>query len=263
MYKLTGFTPGVQAESDADAIREEFGRILRLANHVRPLHPLFLRFGTMDKDAAARGRAIMDRLALQDEPSEDELAELDNLSASPNTRFLFDDPDGFLDNMTEAHRKKISDDPATPISISVRTDGPYEGKIQRTVYRTRRNFGSFALQMPMQDKTDFWYQDWRTMRDIMFAAMEIWTFDWIVAQPTMYTGLQKNLFPDRRSFGWMGWTPDILTDEPNDALAMVAPYNGGTFMLLQERMMNMKKPDIEACNKAEAYLLDRGILDVL
>ncbi len=262
MYRLAGFTPGVQAESDANAISEEFGRMMRLANYVRPLHALFSRFGIMDKEAVARGRALMDKLALQDEQSEEDLAELDRLSASPNTTFLFDDPESFLDDMIAAHRRKVSDDPAAPISLSVRTDGAYEGAIQRTVYRNGRNFGSLVLQMPMRDKTDFWYQNWHTMRDIMFAAMDIWDVDWIVAQPTMYTGLQKNLFPDRRSFGWMGWMPDALTD-PGDALAMVEPYRGGTFLLLQERMMNMKAPDIEACNKAEAYLLDRGMLGLL
>ncbi|WP_179379247.1 Imm52 family immunity protein [Jannaschia marina] len=96
----------------------------------------------------------------------------------------------------------------------------------------------------------------------METVMDIWNFDWIVAQPTMYIGLSRQLFPDRRSFGWMGWMPEHLA-ETGDALAAVESMRGGTFMLLQERMMNLKKPDIEACNRAEAHLLDHGVLKML
>ncbi|MCE8469563.1 hypothetical protein LZ189_11015, partial [Rhodovulum sulfidophilum] len=192
----------------------------------------------MDTELSARGQALADQMLLQDEPSEEDLAQLDRLSASPNTTFLFDEPESFLKSMIEAHQRKVADDPQTPIFLSVRTDGTYEGEIKRTVYRHGRSFGSLVLQMPMHDKTDFWYQHWTTMRDIMFAAMEIWEFDWIVAQPTMYVGLQKNLFVGRRSFGWMGWTPQDLPRDASSALARMEPLKGGTFMLLQERMMN-------------------------
>ncbi|MBL3576374.1 immunity 52 family protein [Rhodovulum sulfidophilum] len=217
----------------------------------------------MDTELSARGQALADQMLLQDEPSEEDLAELDRLSASPNTTFLFDEPKNFLNSMIAAHQRKTVDDPEAPISLSVRTDGTYEGEIERVVYCNGRDFGSVVLQMPMHDNTDFWYQNWTVMRDIMFAVMDIWKVDWIVAQPTMYVGLQKNLFHDRRSFGWMGWTPQPLTNSASTAIARSESYRGGTFMLLQERMMNMKPPDIETCNRAEAYLLDRGALALL
>ncbi|OCX60828.1 Imm52 family immunity protein [Thioclava sp. SK-1] len=263
MYRIAGFTPGVRAASDIDAIREEFDRIIRLANHVRSLHPLFGRFGVMDTEISARGQALMDKMSLQDDQSAEDIAELDRLSAAPNTTFLFDAPENFLKSMITAHQRKTVDDPDAPISLSVRTDGTYEGEIERVVYCNGRDFGSITLQMPMHDNTDFWYQNWTVMRDIMFGVMDIWKVDWIVAQPTMYVGLQKNLFHDRRSFGWMGWTPQDLSRGANSALARMEPHKSGTFMLLQERMMTMKAPDIDACNKAEAYLLDRGALALL
>ena len=70
------------------------------------------------------------------------------------------------------------------------------------------------------------------------------------------------LFKDRQAFGWMGYTREVLT-ETGDALAQVAPMGKGTFMLLQESIMTLKRPDIERCNKAEAFLADRGLLPLV
>ncbi len=216
----------------------------------------------MDEEAVAQGEALTERLLLQDEESAEDLAEIERLSSLPYTRFLFDDPESFLADMIEADRRWRAEYAGALLSMSFRTDGRRSGTIERVVDRSSRSFGSVILHMPMRDQEDFWYQDARIMKDMMFAMMDIWDFDWIVAQPQVYVGLQRNLFPDRRSFGWMGWMPELLA-ETGDALAAVEPVRGGTFMLLQERMMTLKKPDIEACNRAEAHLLDHGVLKTL
>ena len=92
--------------------------------------------------------------------------------------------------------------------------------------------------------------------------MDTWGFNWIVVRPSMYQGMNKQLFDDRVTFGWMGWTSKQF-DYSGDALSRVEPFRDGTFMLLQDRMMNLQKPDVETCDRAEAALLDRGVLNLI
>ena len=60
----------------------------------------------------------------------------------------------------------------------------------------------------------------------------------------------------------MGYTAEALS-ETGDVLARVEPMKGGTFMLLQKQIMTLRKTDLEACNNAEAFLADKGILPIL
>ncbi|MBL3576373.1 immunity 52 family protein [Rhodovulum sulfidophilum] len=263
MYSINGFFKRSQNLAyDAITARAEYGRILTLASILKRYNSDFADFAFNNEDAQRRYAEIGDEILKTDEPSSDLLAELEILG-SQKTIPVEGNEDQHFKTIWETNQSINSKYGSRLLFIELKGHQTYAAKIQVTIDFQSARFGGVEINLPMKGDTDFWYQHWTTMRDIMFAAMEIWEFDWIVAQPTMYVGLQKNLFVDRRSFGWMGWTPQDLPRGVNSALARMEPHKSGTFMLLQERMMNMKAPDIEACNKAEAYLLDHGALALL
>lgn len=272
MYKLSGHT-----RNDTDGmdpmllLEQEVEKMRVLVERLKRYHPLIENVGFISDEAGDYAERMMERYANSDEGFPDEvMEELDRLGEWPGRILLLEQPKKVLSIVQKQSYNFIEkyDSPTVSARISTVESSGISGELSRSVFWKSRNFGSVSFGFPMHHKNDVWFQDWHLVRGIMGIFMELWEFSWLTVAPSMYNSAAKYigggtpLFDSRASFGWMGYTSEILTDT-GDALARVEPMRGGTFMLLQEKIMTLHKPDIEACNKAEAFLADRGILPVL
>lgn len=262
MYQIQGLIKRrLDLAYSEETARAEHARVLNLLNRLEPYHVGFQNVEFVAEDVAYRLSEIGDALLTMDEPSSELLAELEELNGRTKVPLRGQEERHFAQvwsrnqAINEKHGSQL-------VTVKIAAEGARPAVLNVSVDYQSARLGSLRIDLPMQDQSDFWFQDWATMRDMMCTVLDIWNVEWIVAQPSMYLGMQRQLFPDRWSFGWMGWTPETLT-ETGEALAWLEPFRDGTYMLLQERMMTLKAQDVEACNKAEAHLVDYGILKTI
>lgn len=265
MYQITGYTHDDSSDADPSVILEhEVGKMHLLVDRLKHFHPRMRTFGIVSDDARRYAtEAIKEFERTGKEPAPEIQAELDRLDAWPGYVTLLDQPDHILMHARRQNEAVIAD-PTNPgmlfIQLSAKGNGP-SATLKRQVQWQDAHRGSLTLTLPMTDKHDLWFDDWHLVKEMLAVLLGIWDFSWLTVEPWAYSGRALRLFPNRAGFGWMGYTPATLSD-PGDALALVEPLCGGTFMLLQKPIMTLREPEIEACNRAEAYLADRDMLPI-
>ncbi|MEP1521715.1 hypothetical protein [Ascidiaceihabitans sp.] len=263
MYEISGFTkrtttPGFNEETALF----EFDKVLKLMTDLNRYHSGFNDLSHLSDQVKVRGEELAEYLLTTDEPDPGILEEWDRLEADTNRISLHENPRTVFNSIWKQNKDLNAEFGTKLLNITVKSNAERGVELTRSIDFDGNSPPLVKLSLPMSDSSDYWYQSASTTRELMFAMMEIWDFKWIVARPSMYQGMNKHLFSDRVTFGWMGWTSDQFSYS-GDALSLVEPTRDGSFMLLQERMMTLKKPDVEACNQAESALLDQGVLSLI
>jgi hypothetical protein len=237
-------------------VSEEVARLRAYAQRIGVHHSGFLSLGMVIPDVQRQIDEIVARESMTERGIDEALSERLKRMAGQGKARLVDDPDAFAATALAVIRK-VLDDGGDMRSISARSEG---GKPGSTLSRTVHPDASVvSLTMHMDHEKDYWFAEPRTMRQMLADLVAIWDPDWVSAFPSMYAGTAKQLFPDRAPFGWMGYTRQKL-QSGYDVLARVEPLGEGTFLMLGETVMTMSDADISACNRAEAFLVDQGIL---
>lgn len=257
MYKVLARLPVPSALPTAEEfVSQEVERMRSYAQRIGVHQAGFLSLGMSMPDVQSQIDEIVAHESITDRGIDDALSERLSCMVEEGTARLVDDPDAFATSALEAIRQLL-DDGGTIRSISARSDG---GKPGSTLSRTVHPEASMvSLTMHMEHEEDYWFVEPRVMRQMLADMVAIWDPDWVSAFPSMYAGTARQLFPDRMSFGWMGYTRQKL-ESGYDVLARVEPLLEGTFLMLSETVMTMSDADISACNRAEAFLVDKGIL---
>ena len=260
MYKIYAIMTPPEGPFSTDALLgEELPRIQRLIDVLRRQKREFATIGVIVPDVQARIDRIIEETEARGEEITDAMIEQFDRMAASGRVTISDNPDQ-LYSAIRLNAEELARKYEKTLGIDIRTaEGRSPGQFTRTI---ADGISTLSLTMYMSDKDDFWFADLSIMRSMLSEIVSIWDPTWAVATPAMYLGRSGMLFKDRQAFGWMGYTREVLT-ETGDALAQVAPMGKGTFMLLQESIMTLKRPDIERCNKAEAFLADRGLLPLV
>lgn len=263
MYTLFALTaPRDRTEAADVRLRQEMEWLKPLVAALVAISPLFRPLGLISQDTQSWINAKIAEFEAEDDGiPQPFIEEFDRLSANDRVRIL-DNPRAFTDLTLDTIRKMRAEG-YDGNRIAATTGGPgIVGSLTRIDYDDPHERGVLSIEMPMRDKADIWFSDPRIMRAI-FEAVLAHAPDplWACAYPTMYVGMQKSLFRNRRNFGWMGYTNESLT-EPGPLLA-ISPFGNGTLMQLKSSMMTLHKTDVEKCNEAEAYLCDKGVLPLV
>ncbi len=263
MYEISGFT---KRDTLLDFNREtallEFDKILNLISKLDRYHPGFSDLSHPSAETTVRGQEIAEYLLTTDEPDPDILEEWDRLDSGFGGMPVRENREAVFNSIWKQNEDLNAEFGTRLLSITVRTNAERGVELTRNIDFDGSSPPLVRLSLPMTNSGDYWFQNASIMREMVVAMMDVWDFGWIVARPSMYQGMNKQLFADRVTFGWMGWTPDIF-EFSDDAISLVQPFREGSFMLLQDQMMTLKKPDVEACNRAEAALLDQSALHLI
>lgn len=233
-----------------------------LADKLASNWSLFSSLGLISKDTQSWIDTKIAEYEANDDGLPDELiARFDRMSAT-NRVSLLREPEAFTD-LTLQSIKDMRAAGYDGNRITATTAGlGIDGGLTRIDYDTPGEAGTFAIELPMNDKSDIWFGSADVMRELLAVVLQfVPGVSWLCAYPTMYVGRQKSLFRDRRNFGWMGFTAMSLAEK--GPLYAVAPASRGTFLQLKPEMMTLHLQDVELCNEAEAFLSDKDILPLL
>ena len=263
MYTLFALTaPRDQNDAVDVRLRREMEWLVPLVAALVSISPLFRPLGLISQDTQSWINAKIAEYEADDDGIPQQLIEeFDRLSADDRVTIL-DNPRAFADLTLDTIRKMRADG-YDGNRIAATTGGTgVAGSLTRINYDKPHDRGVLSIELPMRDKEDIWFSDPSIMRTMLEAVVAHAPDPlWACAYPKMYVGMQKNLFQNRRNFGWMGYTAEPLT-EPGPLLA-VSSVGNGTFMQLKPSMMTLHEADVEQCNEAEAYLCDKGVLPLM
>ena len=120
--------------------------------------------------------------------------------------------------------------------------------------------GSLAITLPAEHEEDFWFDNLSMMKALITKVIGLYPVSWLTIGPTLYgTRVAPSLFEDREAFGWLGYTDQPLATT-GGALSEVASVKGGSILILKQNFMTLHAADVELCHKAEAHLVDLGVL---
>ena len=260
MYTIFALTaPRTSLAPPEDRLRQDMKWLVPLATELASSWPQFDSLGLISKDAQSWIDAKIAKYKGNDDGIPEELiAEFDRISASDRVSLLRD-PAAFADLTLRSILTMRADGYDGNRITAGTTDLHIDGGLTRADYDTLGEPGTLAIELPMRDKSDFWFSDASVMHDLLGIILRsIPAVTWLCAYPTMYVGRQKSLFRDRRNFGWMGFSAKPLDEK--GPLYATTPLYEGSFLQLKPAMMTLHAEDVDLCNEAEAFLSDRNIL---
>lgn len=263
MYSIFARTaPRPHHETLEQRMQAELDWLIPLCQDLSRQSALFNSLGMITQDTQSWiDQKVAEYETVDDGLPDDLIAEFDRLAETDRVA-IQDAPVAFA-GMTLHNIIKMRNDGFDGLIINANTAGlRIDAQLSRTLFDDPQATGVFALNLPRSAKDDLWFSNATVMEDLMITIMRhIPRVIWMAIYPTMYQGMQKNLFRDRQCFGWMGYTPQKL--EEKGPLHRIAPLGDGTFLQLKPDMMTLHAPDIALCHEAEAFLLDQGVLPLL
>ena len=222
MYQISGCTRNDTRDGDPMRfLEQELEKMRVLVERLTHYQPLVQNFGFISKEANDYAERMMQRYASSDEGIPDEvMAELERITQQSEPILLLKQPEEVLSILQKQNAHQIEEDGSPTVSLGMSTiqTGGVAGTLDRYVFWKDRNFGSIRFGLPMRHKNDVWFQDWRIMREMIGIFIDLWEFSWLTVKPSVYNsalkyvGEGKPLFDHRRSFGWMGYTAETLSE---------------------------------------------------
>lgn len=261
MYSIVARLKNQPAVEDRDAyIVSAVALIAKLAKRLSAQNAHFADLGLILKDTQSYINAKVESYAAEDDGVPPEvIEEFDRLSQS-NRILLRDDPEmvaQMLQHSAAALQEQAGGD---HLSLSVQSPKLLaSAKISLTRGMTQST-GSLAITLPAEHEEDFWFDNLSMMKELIREITNLYPVSWLSIGPTLYgTSLAPSLFEDREAFGWLGYT-DQPVATTGEALAEVTSVEGGSILVLKPNFMTLHAADIELCHKAEAHLVDLGVL---